>query len=109
MAIFTNDTKESLDIFLSVFGRGFFSFSIDDTSLHTKPDPRTIKDYSMFSGIDNKDMMMVSDNVKDLKMAKKAGVGTIVALEGTTDRKELEKWADYVFSDIITALSFFIS
>lgn len=109
LAIFTNDTKESLDIFLSVFGRGFFSFSIDDTSLHTKPDPRTIKDYSMFSGIDNKDMMMVSDNVKDLKMAKKAGVGTIVALEGTTDRKELERWADYVFSDIITALSFFIS
>ena len=109
LAIFTNDTKESLDIFLSVFGRGFFSFSIDDTSLHTKPDPRTIKDYSMFSKIEAKDMMIVSDSVKDLKMAKKAGVGTIVALEGTAETKELKKWADYVFSDIISALSFFIS
>ena len=46
---------------------------------------------------------------KDLKMAKKAGVGTIVALEGTAGTKELKKWADYVFSDIISALSFFIS
>ena len=109
LAIFTNDTKESLDIFLSVFGRGFFSFSIDNTSLHTKPDPRAIKDYSIFSGIETKDMMIVSDSVKDLKMAKTAGVGTIVALEGTAETKELKKWADYVFSDIISALSFFIS
>ena len=59
--------------------------------------------------IEAKDMMIVSDSVKDLKMAKKAGVGTIVALEGTAETKELKKWADYVFSDIISALSFFIS
>ena len=98
-----------MDIFLSVFGRGFFSFSIDNTSLQTKPDPRAIKDYSIFSGIETKDMMIVSDSVKDLKMAKKAGVGTIVALGGTTEKKKKKKWADYVFPDIITALSFFIS
>ena len=109
LAIFTNDTKESLDLFLSIFGKDFFSFSIDNSSLHTKPNPRTIKDYSLFSGIDTREIMMVSDNTKDLKMAKKAGVGTIVAILGTKERKELEKWADYIFPDIITALSFFIS
>ncbi|MGN1190074.1 MAG: HAD family hydrolase [Candidatus Ornithospirochaeta sp.] len=109
IAIFTNDTKESLDIFLSVFGREYFSFSVDHSSLHTKPDPRTIKDFSIFSGISPKEMMMVSDNTKDLKMAKKAGVGTIVAILGTRERKELEEWADYIFPDVTTALSFFIA
>lgn len=109
LAIFTNDTKESLDIFLSVFGKEYFSYSIDHSSLHTKPDPRTIKDFSSFTGIEIKDMMIVSDNIKDLKMAKKAGVGTIVAIQGTRERKELEKWADYIFPDVMTALTFFIS
>ena len=107
LAIFTNDTKESLDMFLTVFGKEYFSFSIDNSSLHKKPDIRTIKDYSLFSGINASEMMIVSDNIKDLKMAKKARVGTIVAISDTKDKKEKEKWADYIFPDLMTALTFF--
>ena len=109
LAVFTNDTKESLDIFLSAFGRQYFSFVVDDSSLHTKPSPKTIKDYSLFSKIQEKDMMLFSDNPKDLKMARKAGVGTIVGIDERGERKEMKTLSDYVFPDIISALSFFIS
>ena len=109
LAVFTNDTKESLDIFLSAFGRQYFSFVVDDSSLHTKPSPKTIKDYSLFSKIQEKDMMLFSDNPKDLKMARKAGVGTIVGIDERGEKKEMKALSDYVFPDIISALSFFIS
>ena len=109
LAVFTNDTKESLDIFLSAFGRQYFSFVVDDSCLHTKPSPKTIKDYSLFSKIQEKDMMLFSDNPKDLKMARKAGVGTIVGIDEKGERKEMKALSDYVFPDIISALSFFIS
>ena len=53
--------------------------------------------------------MLFSDNPKDLKMARKAGVGTIVGIDERGERKEMKTLSDYVFPDIISALSFFIS
>ena len=109
LAIFTNDSKEALDIFISVLGKDYFSYSVNDSSLYKKPRTRCIREYSRFTSIATEDMILISDSVRDLRMGRKGEVGIVVAIEGTEERRKLEKWADFVFPDIVSALSFFIS
>lgn len=109
LALFTNDSKESLDILFSVLGKEYFSYCINSQSPYKKPNPRCIKDYSRFSNINTEEMILISDSITDLKMGRRSDVGIVVAIEGTQEKERLEKWADFVFPDIVSALSFFTS
>ena len=53
------------------------------------------------------DITVVSDTPIDLRVARKAKCGSVIALEGTLERKRLEKYSDNVISTLGEIASLF--
>lgn len=106
LALFTNDVPESVAILLDVLGSDYFTFITDGTSHHKKPSVKGVEDFSLFYGIRPEDMVLVSDSPRDLKMGKKAGIKTLLAIEGTADEETLKHFTSLLFKEIISALDY---
>ena len=104
LALFTNDSSEALEMFLSHFSEDTFQYVLDNSSPYRKPHKKTVEEYSRKSGILPENMVVISDSPRDLWMGRRAKVGRTIGIEGTAKREKLEKYSDFIFPDIVSAL-----
>src|SRR5262249_1172565 len=72
-----------------------------DSGLGSKPDPRMALAFCKAAGLRREEVAMVGDAVHDLAMGRVAGVGlTVGVLSGTSNRADLEDYADLLLPSI---------
>lgn len=97
IALFSNDSPSSVKALEKHLGFTF-DYTVDSSSRIKKPNKLTVLLFSTFFNLKTEDIIFVSDTPEDLKMAKKAKCGKVVAIEGTLEKEELEKYSDLVIS-----------
>ncbi len=97
IALFSNDSPSSVKALERTLDFTF-DYSVDSSSRIKKPNKLTVLLFATFFNLKTEDIIFVSDTPEDLKMAKKAKCGKVVAIEGTLERGELENYSDLVIS-----------
>lgn len=97
IALFTNDSHSSVEAIEKAIDFTF-DYTVDSSSRIKKPNKLTVLLFATFFNLKTEDIIFVSDTPEDLKIAKKAKCGKVVAIEGTLERGELEKYSDLVIS-----------
>ncbi len=97
IALFSNDSPSSVKALERILDFTF-DYSVDSSSRIKKPNKLTVLLFATFFNLKTEDIIFVSDTPEDLKMAKKAKCGKVVAIEGTLERGELENYSDLVIS-----------
>ncbi len=97
IALFSNDSPSSVKALERTLDFTF-DYSVDSSSRIKKPNKLTVLLFATFFNLKTEDIIFVSDTTEDLKMAKKAKCGKVVAIEGTLERGELENYSDLVIS-----------
>lgn len=97
IALFSNDSPSSVKALEKHLGFTF-DYTVDSSSRIKKPNKLTVLLFATFFNLNVEDIIFVSDTPEDLKMAKKAKCGKVVAIEGTLEREILEKYSDLVIS-----------
>lgn len=99
----TNDSIGGLEASLARHDiLDLFEFTVGcDSGLGAKPDPRMVLGFCRAVGLDRRQVAMVGDAVHDLAMGRAAGVGLNVGvLSGTSEREDLEDFADVILPSI---------
>ncbi len=97
IAIFTNDSPSSIKKIESILDFKF-DYVVDSSSRVRKPNPLCVKIFTTLEKIDPSETLLLSDTPEDLKMAKRAGVGRIIAMTGSLEKDKLIPFADSVIS-----------
>ena len=102
LAILTGDTtlraKEACEI-LEIDHLITFILGADKVK-NDKPATDLIDAFCQFSHLSPKETIFIGDSIKDMQMAKSAGVMLAVAYEsGVNTKEELKKYADHVIND----------
>jgi phosphoglycolate phosphatase len=103
LGLATNDSAGGLDASLAQHGvLELFDFTVGcDSGFGSKPDPRMVFGFCGAVGLDVTEIAVVGDAVHDLAMGRAAGVGLNVGvLSGTSERKDLEAYADLILPSI---------
>lgn len=108
IALFTNDSPSSVKALEEKLDFTF-DYTVDSSSRIKKPNKLAVLLFATFFGLNTRDIALLSDTPEDLKMANKAKCGEIIAIEGTLERKELEKYSDKVISTFSQITSIFQS
>lgn len=106
IALFTNDSPSSVRAIEKELDFTF-DYTVDSSSRIKKPNKLAVLLFATFSGIESRDIALLSDTPEDLRMAQKAKCGAVVALEGTLEKMELEKYSDKVISSFGEIASLF--
>lgn len=84
---------EVLDLFDFVAGY--------DSGHGVKPEPGMVKAFARHTGLAVEDIAMVGDNLHDMEMGRRAGVGCVIGvLTGNSTREDLSILADHVLESI---------
>jgi len=108
LGIATNDSIGGLEASL---GRhdilGLFDFTAGcDSGFGAKPDPRMVLAFCAAVDLAPREVAMVGDAVSDLAMGRAAGVGLAIGvLGGTSERDDLDGYADLILDSINELLS----
>jgi phosphoglycolate phosphatase len=108
LGLATNDSAAGLEASLSKHDiLHLFDFTAGcDSGFGAKPDPRVAHAFCTAVGLAPEEIAVVGDAVHDLAMGRAAGVGlTVGVLSGTSEREDLEGYADLVLPGIVDLLS----
>lgn len=88
VALFTNDSPRSVKTLEDRLGFKF-DYSVDSSSRIRKPNKFSILIFSTMMKIEPLDIVFLSDTIEDLRMARKAGCGKVVAIDSSIERERL--------------------
>ena len=103
LGVATNDSRRGIEATLGQFGVvDHLDFMAGYDSGHGfKPDPGVVHGFCSHTGLDAGEVAVVGDNLHDLEMGRRAGVGLVVGvLTGTGARADLQTRADYILDSI---------
>ena len=103
LGVATSDSETSTRAMLDHFHiTPQFSFIAGyDSGYGVKPDPSIINYFCQLNGLKEHEVVMIGDNIHDIKLGRNAQVGCCIGvLTGTSDRATLAVEADFVLSDI---------
>ena len=106
IALFTNDSPSSVKAIEKTLDFAF-DYTVDSSSRVKKSNKLAVLLFATFFSIKVEDITVVSDTPIDLRVARKAKCGSVIALEGTLERKRLEKYSDNVISTLGEIASLF--
>ncbi len=109
LALFSNDCPASVKIVTGALSPVSFSYYVDSSSRIRKPNPYAVRVFAEINGIRCDEIAFLSDTSEDLIMARRAGCGKVIAIEGTMKRDDLESYADAVISEIGEIEDFFVN
>lgn len=107
LALFSNDSPQSVKIVTDALSPSPFSYYVDSSSRIKKPNPYAVRVFAELFGLEISEIAFLSDTPEDLAMARKAGCGMTVAIEGTMERSSLLPYADAVISTFEEIETFF--
>ncbi len=103
LGVATNDSQRGVEATLGQFGvLELLDFAAGYDSGHGfKPDPGMVHGFCARTGLVPAEVAVVGDNLHDLEMGRRGGVGLVVGvLTGTGERAELAAHADHVLDGI---------
>jgi phosphoglycolate phosphatase len=103
LGLATNDSTAGLHASLAGHDvLDLFEFAAGcDSGFGSKPDPRMAHGFCRALGLEVREVAVVGDAVHDLAMGRAAGVGlTVGVLSGTSERADLEGYADLILASI---------
>ncbi len=103
LGVATNDSRRGVEATLGQFGvLELLDFTAGYDSGHGfKPDPGMVHGFCARTGLVPAEVAVVGDNLHDLEMGRRGGVGLVVGvLTGTGDRAELAAHADHVLDGV---------
>ena len=103
LGVATNDSQRGVEATLGRFGvLELLDFAAGYDSGHGfKPDPGMVHGFCARTGLVPVEVAVVGDNLHDLEMGRRGGVGLVVGvLTGTGERAELATHADHVLDGI---------
>ncbi len=103
LGVATNDSRRGVEATLGQFGvLELLDFAAGYDSGHGfKPDPGMVHGFCARTGLVPAEVAVVGDNLHDLEMGRRGGVGLVVGvLTGTGERAELAAHADHVLDGI---------
>ena len=103
LGIATSDSQQGAEHSLAPFGiLQQLDFVCGYDSGHgSKPGPGMVHAFCRHTGLDQKEVIVIGDNLHDIEMGRSAGAGlTVGVLTGTSNHDQLCKDADYVLSSV---------
>ena len=103
LGLATNDSAGGLEASLAEHDvLDLFEFAVGcDSGFGSKPDPRMVLGFCQALGLEAGEVAVVGDAVHDLAMGRAGGVGlTVGVLSGTSEREDLEDYADLILPSI---------
>ncbi len=110
LAILTNKPEKLAKKILNYFGLAhMFSIIVgEDTLPVRKPDPGTVKFILDATDFKKEEASMVGDGLNDIKVAKNAGITSVLAAYGYGDTEKLKELEpDFIISDFAELLDIF--
>ena len=107
LALFSNDSPHSVSIVMDALSPFEFDYYVDSSSRLRKPNPYAVKVFAELNGLRADEVALLSDTPEDLLMARKAGCGKVIAIEGSLDEKTLSAYSDRVihsFEEILSVI-----
>jgi len=104
LGVATNDSRRGAEASLRPFGiLPLLDFLAGYDSGHGfKPEPGMVHAFCVETGLGSAEVMVVGDNLHDLEMGRRAGVGLVIGvLSGNGRRDELVAHADHVLDSIL--------
>lgn len=109
LALFSNDCPASVKIVTDALSPSRFSYFVDSSSRIRKPNAYAVKVFAEINSIRCDEIAFLSDTSGDLIMARRAGCGKTIAIEGTMKKEDLLPYADAVISRFNEIEDFFVS
>ena len=107
LALFSNDSPYSVSIVMEALSPLVFDYYVDSSSRIRKPNPYAVGIFAELNGLKAEEVAILSDTPEDLMMARKAGCGKVIAIEGSFDEKTLSAYSDRVihsFEEILSVI-----
>lgn len=107
LALFSNDSPRSVSIIMDALSPFIFDYYVDSSSRIRKPSPYAVGVFAELNGLMPDEVAILSDTPEDLVMARKAGCGNVIAIEGSLDEKTLSEYSDRVihsFEEILSVI-----